>query len=279
MEGSITLKVKARKFPSHGRARVNETVLPMLGAKEEEALLIAQYPTVYDQKTKTVAVNGYGDKSVDKSVIMLSPEDMTALGVAEGDTVSVIGRSGRRRSPKVQRTWQEKSARKRPKSRVLIHKKRPVPIELRRAGVASPKVIRSFPRIEGRISGENCGCCCNFSLITDFSFFTMVPGHSGFLNRQQGDEMQICLYSDVFHLFLEFISSIIISCFILHSSSFPISCHVHLILSPIPHVKKGLLSYKSLLPLCSWSPVIGKNQDDPSSRRTLSSTNEMTKNS
>jgi hypothetical protein len=27
---------------------------------------------------------------VDKSVIMLSPEDMAALGVAEGDTISVI---------------------------------------------------------------------------------------------------------------------------------------------------------------------------------------------
>jgi hypothetical protein len=90
MEGSVTLKVKARKFPSHGRARVHETVLPMIGAKEEEALLIAHYPTVYDQKTKTVAVTGYSDKSVDKSVIMLSPEDIAALGVAEGDTVSLI---------------------------------------------------------------------------------------------------------------------------------------------------------------------------------------------
>ena len=90
MEDVVTLKVKTRKFPSHGRARVNEAVLPMIGAKEEEALLIAQYPTVYDQKTKTVAVTGYGDKTVDRSVIMLSPEDMKALGVAEGDTVSVI---------------------------------------------------------------------------------------------------------------------------------------------------------------------------------------------
>jgi hypothetical protein len=90
MEGSVTLKVKVRTFPSHGRARVNETILPMIGAKEGEALLLAQYPTVYDQKTKTVAVTGYGDKMVDNSVIMLSPEDMAALGVAEGDTISVI---------------------------------------------------------------------------------------------------------------------------------------------------------------------------------------------
>jgi len=90
MEGSVTLKVKVRTFPSHGRARVHETVLPMIGAKEGEALLLAQYPTVWDKKTKTVAVTGYGDKMVDKSVIMLSPEDMAALGVAEGDTISVI---------------------------------------------------------------------------------------------------------------------------------------------------------------------------------------------
>jgi len=90
MEGSVTLKVKVRTFPSHGRARVHETILPMIGAKEGEALLLAQYPTVWDQKTKTVSVTGFGDKMVDASVIMLSPEDMAALGVAEGDTISVI---------------------------------------------------------------------------------------------------------------------------------------------------------------------------------------------
>jgi anaerobic selenocysteine-containing dehydrogenase len=90
MEGSITLKVKVRKFPSKGRARINESALPMLAAKEGEALLLAKYPTVWDEKTKTVTVTGYGDTQVDKSVIMLSPEDIAALGVAEGDTISVI---------------------------------------------------------------------------------------------------------------------------------------------------------------------------------------------
>jgi len=98
MEGSVTLKVKVRTFPSHGRARVHETILPMIGAKEGEALLLAQYPTVWDQKTKTVAVTGFGDKMVDTSIIMLSPEDMAALGVAEGDTISVIRKV----------TWMEK---------------------------------------------------------------------------------------------------------------------------------------------------------------------------
>ena len=90
MEGSVTLKVKVRKFPSKGRARIHESVLPMLAAKEGESLLLAKYPTVWDEKTKTVTVSGYGDTMVDKSVIMLSPEDIAALGVAEGDTIAVI---------------------------------------------------------------------------------------------------------------------------------------------------------------------------------------------
>ncbi|NYT20940.1 MAG: hypothetical protein GKC07_03960 [Methanomicrobiales archaeon] len=90
MEESVTLKVKVRTFPSKGRARVNETVMPLLAAKEGEALLITKYPAVWDEKTKTVSVTGYADNMVDKSVIMLSPEDIAALGVAEGDPVSVV---------------------------------------------------------------------------------------------------------------------------------------------------------------------------------------------
>src|SRR5512139_2647732 len=90
MEGTVTLKVKVRTFPSKGRARVHESVLPLLEAKEGEALLLAKYPAVWDDKTKNVSVTAYGDKQVDKSVIMLSPEDMAAIGVAEGDSVSAI---------------------------------------------------------------------------------------------------------------------------------------------------------------------------------------------
>lgn len=90
MEGTVTLKVKVRTFPSKGRARVNESVLPMLEAKEGEALLLAKYPAVWDDKTKNISVTAFGDRHVDKSVIMLSPEDMAALGVAEGDSVSAM---------------------------------------------------------------------------------------------------------------------------------------------------------------------------------------------
>jgi anaerobic selenocysteine-containing dehydrogenase len=90
MQDSVTLKVKVRAFPSKGRARVHETVMPLLEAKEGEALLLARYPAVWDDKTKAVTVDGYADKMVDKSVIMLSPEDIAALGVAEGDMISVM---------------------------------------------------------------------------------------------------------------------------------------------------------------------------------------------
>ena len=90
MEESITLKVKVRTFPSKGRARVHETVLPLLAAEEGEPLLLAKYPAVWDEKIKSVTVTGYADTMVDKAVIMLSPEDIAALSVAEGDMVSVM---------------------------------------------------------------------------------------------------------------------------------------------------------------------------------------------
>ena len=90
MEESITLKVKVRAFPSKGRVRVHETVLPLLAAEEGEPLLLAKYPAVWDEKIKSVTVTGYADTMVDKAVIMLSPEDIAALSVAEGDMVSVM---------------------------------------------------------------------------------------------------------------------------------------------------------------------------------------------
>ena len=89
MEDAVTLNVAVRTFPSKGRARVHESVMPLLAAKEGEVLLVARYPAVWDEKTMTVSVTGYADTMVDKSVIMLSPEDIASLGVAEGDRVSV----------------------------------------------------------------------------------------------------------------------------------------------------------------------------------------------
>jgi formylmethanofuran dehydrogenase subunit D len=90
MEESITLRVKVRTFPSKGRARMHETVLPLLAAEEGEPLLLAKYPAIWDEKIKSVTVTGYADTMVDKAIIMLSPEDIAALGVAEGDMISVM---------------------------------------------------------------------------------------------------------------------------------------------------------------------------------------------
>lgn len=89
MQDYVTLKVKVRSFPSKGRARVHQSVLPELAVKEGESLSLMKYPQVSDDKTKPVSVTAYGDKQVGKGVIMLSPEDIAALGVAEGDTIAV----------------------------------------------------------------------------------------------------------------------------------------------------------------------------------------------
>jgi formylmethanofuran dehydrogenase subunit D len=88
MEG-IQLKVQVRAFPSQGRARIHESVLPDLEIKEGESLEILKYPAKYDDKSKPVSVAAYADTMVNKDVIKLSPEDMAALGVTEGDTVTV----------------------------------------------------------------------------------------------------------------------------------------------------------------------------------------------
>jgi hypothetical protein len=88
MEG-IQLKVQVRAFPSQGRARIHESVLPDLEIKEGESLEILKYPAKYDDKSKPVSVAAYADTMVDKDAIKLSPEDMAALSVTEGDTVTV----------------------------------------------------------------------------------------------------------------------------------------------------------------------------------------------
>jgi formylmethanofuran dehydrogenase subunit D len=89
MQDYVTLKVKVRSFPSKGRARVHESVLPEIAVKEGDSISLMKYPQVSDDKTKPVSVTAYGDKQVGKGVIMLSPEDIAALGVAEGDTIAV----------------------------------------------------------------------------------------------------------------------------------------------------------------------------------------------
>jgi hypothetical protein len=89
MQDYITLKVKVRAFPSKGRARIDESAFSELQLKEGDGLLLSKFPAASDDKSKPVSVAAYHDKHVQKGHIMLSPEDIAALGVAEGDTLTV----------------------------------------------------------------------------------------------------------------------------------------------------------------------------------------------
>lgn len=88
MEG-MELIIQTRAFPSHGRARVHESVLPMLGVKEKDAIEVKKLPLSEDEKPKQVTLSIYADAMVEKGVIRISPEDIAKLAAAEGDTVYV----------------------------------------------------------------------------------------------------------------------------------------------------------------------------------------------
>lgn len=88
MEG-IELTIQTRAFPSHGRARVHESVLPILGVKEGDAIEVMVLPLSENEKPKRVAVNVYADAMVEKGMIRISPEDIAKLAAAEGDIVNV----------------------------------------------------------------------------------------------------------------------------------------------------------------------------------------------
>ncbi|MDE4907663.1 hypothetical protein L0665_03430 [Methanogenium marinum] len=88
MEG-IELSIQTRAFPSHGRARVHESVLPALGVKEGDAVEIQIPPLSEEEKPKRITVTIYADTMVEKGMIRISPEDIAKLAAGEGDTVHV----------------------------------------------------------------------------------------------------------------------------------------------------------------------------------------------
>ena len=85
----IELAIQTRAFPSHGRGRVNESVLPVLGLKEGEAIEVYKIPLAEDEKPKKVTITIYADTMVEKGVIRMSPEDIAKLSAAEGEVVNV----------------------------------------------------------------------------------------------------------------------------------------------------------------------------------------------
>lgn len=88
MEG-IDLIIQTRAFPSHGRSRVHESVLPFLGVKEGDAVEVTKLPLIEDEKPKQVTVTIYADTMVEKGVLRISPEDIAKLDAKEGETVNV----------------------------------------------------------------------------------------------------------------------------------------------------------------------------------------------
>jgi len=88
MDG-IELIIQTRAFPSHGRARVHESVLPFLGVKEGDAVEVTKLPLIEDEKPKQVTVTIYADTMVEKGVLRISPEDIAKLDAKEGETVNL----------------------------------------------------------------------------------------------------------------------------------------------------------------------------------------------
>lgn len=89
MEG-IELAIQTRAFPSHGRARVHESVLPFLGVKEGDTVEVQKIPLTEDEKLKKVSLTIFADTMVEKGIIRMSPEDIAKLAAAEGEIVTVL---------------------------------------------------------------------------------------------------------------------------------------------------------------------------------------------
>lgn len=88
MEG-IELFIQIRAFPSEGRARVHESVLPLLGVEEGGAIEVKKMPLTGDEKPKHVTLSIFADGMVEEGAIRISPEDVAKLAAAEGETVHV----------------------------------------------------------------------------------------------------------------------------------------------------------------------------------------------
>ena len=80
----VKLRVQKRAVPSHGRARLHTSMLTELGVQEGSKLEIINEPV-----GKKVTVTLFADSLVEEGYIRLSTEDLDALGLYEGDTVSI----------------------------------------------------------------------------------------------------------------------------------------------------------------------------------------------
>jgi formylmethanofuran dehydrogenase subunit D len=81
---NLTLKIKKRAFPSHGRVRLHESRLTDLKIVNGDHVDL-----VNDAAKKTVTVTVIADTMVGKDEIRVSEEDLKSLGLKEGEDVSI----------------------------------------------------------------------------------------------------------------------------------------------------------------------------------------------
>jgi ribosome recycling factor len=81
----IRLRVKKRAFPSHGRIRVHVSALQDLGVKEGESVDL-----INPAGPGTVSVAVFADTMVGEGQVRVSEEDLSALGLQDGEEAIVI---------------------------------------------------------------------------------------------------------------------------------------------------------------------------------------------
>ena len=81
---NITLKIKKRAFPSHGRVRLHESRLTEL-----EIVNGDHVDLMNEDAKKTVTVTVIADTMVGKDEIRVSEDDLKSLGLKEGNNVAI----------------------------------------------------------------------------------------------------------------------------------------------------------------------------------------------
>lgn len=81
---NLTLKIKKRAFPSHGRVRIHESRLTDLKIVNGDHIDL-----INETAKKTVTVTVISDTMVGKDEIRVSEEDLKSLGLKEGEEVSI----------------------------------------------------------------------------------------------------------------------------------------------------------------------------------------------
>ena len=76
---NITLKIKKRAFPSHGRVRIHESRLTDLKIVNGDHIDL-----INETAKKTVTVTVISDTMVGKDEVRVSEEDLKSLGLKEG---------------------------------------------------------------------------------------------------------------------------------------------------------------------------------------------------